>query len=345
MKIAFLDRDGTLIWEPPETKQVDSLEKLRILPGVVEGVRALQEDGFTLVMVSNQDGIGSASFPRESFEKPQKHLLSQLEEEGITFHSIFICPHTEQDQCQCRKPRVGILERFLHENPVDTSASIMIGDRETDRQFAENLNVSFVRMETNGQFPRFAAEKRQTRETQIEAFVNLDGSGIAQVNTDIGFFDHMLELLTKHALIDLTLEVKGDLHVDEHHTVEDTGLVLGTALRSALGDKRGIERYGFWVPMDESLAHVVLDLSGRPYFVFEGEWKREYVGALPTELVTHFFESLVQALKCNLHMKIECGENEHHKIEALFKGLGRTLRQAFRQSPYERGIPSTKGSL
>ncbi|OIO53527.1 hypothetical protein AUJ46_05005 [Candidatus Peregrinibacteria bacterium CG1_02_54_53] len=345
MKIAFLDRDGTLIWEPPETKQVDSIEKLRILPGVVEGLRSLQSDGFDLVLVSNQDGIGSSSFPTESFEAPQKEFLSQLEKEDVTFRSVFICPHKEAEKCSCRKPKTGLVDAFLQEEKVDLAASLMIGDRETDRAFAESIGVRFVSMETNGRFSRFAAEKRKTNETDIEAFVNLDGSGNAEIVTGIGFFDHMLELLAKHALIDLTLKANGDLQVDEHHTVEDTGLVLGSLFSKALGDKRCIERYGFWVPMDEALAYVVVDLSGRPSFVFEGQWKREYVGKLPTELVAHFFESLAQTLKCNLHMKIERGKNEHHKLEALFKGLGRALRQAFRQSPYERGIPSTKGSL
>lgn len=345
MKIAFLDRDGTLIWEPPETKQVDSLEKLRILPGVVEGLRTLQEDGFELVMVSNQDGIGSPSFPTDAFEAPQQEFLSQLERESITFRSIFVCPHKAAENCACRKPKTGLVNAFLREESIDLSSSLMIGDRDTDRTFAESIGVRFISMETNGRFPRFAREKRTTKETDIEAFVNLDGSGIEEIATGIGFFDHMLELLTKHALIDLTLKANGDLNVDEHHTVEDTGLVLGSLFYKTLGDKRGVERYGFWVPMDESLAYVVVDLSGRPYFMFEGEWKREYVGELPTELVAHFFESLAQTLKCTLHMKIERGENEHHKIEALFKGLGRALRQAFRQNPYERDIPSTKGSL
>jgi len=345
MKIAFIDRDGTLIWEPPETKQVDSLDKLRILPGVIDGLQTLQEDGFELVMVTNQDRIGSSSFPKEVFEAPQKEFLSQLKKEGITFRSVFVCPHKQEDGCDCRKPKTGMVDVFLKENAIDLDASVMIGDRETDGQFAEAIGIRFISTGTNGRFPRFAAEKRETRETNIEAFVNLDGSGIAQIETGIGFFDHMLELLTKHSLIDLTIKAKGDLKVDEHHTVEDVGLVIGSVFSKALGDKRGIERYGFWVPMDETLAYVVIDLSGRPYFVFEGEWKREYVGELPTELVSHFFESLVQTLKCNLHMKIERGENEHHKIEALFKGIGRALRKAFRQSSYERGIPSTKGSL
>ena len=244
----------------------------------------------------------------------------------------------------CRKPKTGLVDQYLNENPIDLTASVMVGDRETDLQCALNIGVPFVSMRTNSCFPRFTLQRRTTRETDVSVLVNLDGTGRAAITTGIGFLDHMLELLTKHALIDLTLSVLGDLQIDEHHTVEDTALTLGAAIAEALGDKRGIERYGFLLPMDEALAEVAIDLSGRPYFVFEGDFKREYVGELPTELVPHFFESFAQALKCNLHMTIRRGKNEHHKVEALFKGLGRCLRQAIRQSPYETGIPSTKGS-
>jgi len=345
MKIAFLDRDGTLIWEPSETRQVDRLDKLRILPGAREGLLALVQAGYTLVMVSNQDGMGTRSFPRRSFEIPQKALLRKLQSDGIRFQDIFICPHFSDSRCGCRKPRTGLVKDFLRRNDIDRGSSMVIGDRETDEEFAKNLGIRFVRMETNGRFPRFAALQCTTKETDISVFLNIDGSGTSDISTGIGFLDHMLTLLAKHALIDLTLQAKGDLKVDEHHTVEDTALALGSALSEALGDKRSIERYGFLLPMDEALAEVALDLSGRPYFVFKGTFKREYVGELPTELVAHFFESFAQALKCNLHMTIQRGSNEHHKVEALFKALGRCLRQAFRRSPYERSIPSTKGSL
>ena len=219
----------------------------------------------------------------------------------------------------------------------------MIGDRETDGAFAANLGVRFVRMETNGRFPRFASLRRTTKETDVSVFLNVDGSGATEISTGIGFFDHMLELLAKHALLDLSLHCQGDLPVDEHHTVEDTGLALGIALAQAIGDKRGIERYGFVLPMDEALAEVALDLSGRPCLVFTGSFRREHVGELPTELVPHFFESFAQSLRCGLHMTIRRGKNEHHKIEALFKGLGRCLRQAFRGCPHERGVPFDKG--
>ncbi|MFH0770202.1 MAG: bifunctional histidinol-phosphatase/imidazoleglycerol-phosphate dehydratase HisB [Candidatus Peregrinibacteria bacterium] len=345
MKVAFIDRDGTLLWEPPETKQVDSLKKLRILPGVVEGLKQLKQRGFIFVLVSNQEGVGTPAFPKRSFEIPQKAFLEQLVSQGIAFTDVFVCPHLPEEKCTCRKPKTGLVKDFLRRNDIDLSSSLMIGDRETDEEFAKNLGIRFVRVETNGSFPRFAALQRATKETDISVFLNIDGSGKSEISTGIGFLDHMLTLLVKHSLIDLTLQATGDLDVDEHHTVEDTALALGSALSDALGDKRGIERYGFLLPMDEALVEVALDLSGRPYFVFEGAFKREYVGELPTELIAHFFESFAQALKCNLHMTIRRGSNEHHKVEALFKALGRCLRQAFRRCPYERGIPSTKGSL
>lgn len=345
MKIAFLDRDGTLIREPPGTRQVDRLDALRILPGVREGLLALTQAGYQLVMVSNQDGVGTRSFPRRSFAIPQRALLKQLKEDGIVFRDVFLCPHLPKDRCGCRKPRTGLVKDFLKRNAIDLRSSLVIGDRDTDEEFAGNIGVRFVRMETNARFPRFATLSRKTKETDISVFLNMDGSGTSDISTGIGFLDHMLDLLAKHSLIDLTLRAQGDLNVDEHHTVEDTALALGSALSQALGNKRGIERYGFLLPMDEALAEVALDLSGRPSFVFEGTFRREYVGELPTELVGHFFESFAQALTCTLHMTIRRGKNEHHKVEALFKGLGRCLRQAFRSCPYERGIPSTKGSL
>lgn len=345
MKVAFLDRDGTLIWEPPDTKQIDSLDRLRILPGVVDGLKRLQSEGYALVMVSNQNGVGTQSFPEKAFREPQEELLRLLKLEGIVFTEIFVCPHLSEVGCDCRKPKTGLIRVFLKNPQIDLASSVMVGDRATDGEFAKAVGVQFVRMETNAAFPRFSALRRTTKETDVKILVNIDGNGSSVVSTGIGFLDHMLDLLAKHSLIDLSLTVNGDLRVDEHHTTEDTALALGAALSMALGDKRGIERYGFILPMDEALAEVAVDLSGRPYFVFDGAFTREFVGELPTELIPHFFESLAQSLKCNLHMTIKRGSNEHHKIEALFKGLGRCLRQAFRPSPYERGIPSTKGSL
>ncbi len=345
MNVAFLDRDGTLLWEPPESEQIDSLAKFRVLPGVFEGLSALQRRGYALVVVSNQDGLGTPAFPKDAFEAPQAELLRQLQERGITLSEVFICPHLPEDGCPCRKPRTGLVDDYLKRTPVDAASSLMIGDRESDKQFAENIGVRFVRMETNGRFPRFASLRRKTRETDVSVFLNVDGSGQTEISTGIGFFDHMLNLLARHALVDLTLRAEGDLAVDEHHTVEDVGLALGAALAEAIGDKRGVERYGFLLPMDEALAEVAVDLSGRPRLVFKGKFRREYVGDLPTELVPHFFESFADALRCGLHLSVRRGTNDHHKIEALFKGLGRACRQAFRLCPHERDIPSTKGSL
>jgi imidazoleglycerol-phosphate dehydratase / histidinol-phosphatase len=296
-------------------------------------------------MVSNQDALGTAAYPQNAFDAVQEELVGQLEQHGIVLRETLICPHVPEDGCSCRKPRTGLVDEFLRQNPVDLAASLVIGDRDTDAKLAENIGVRFVRMETNGRFPRFASLRRTTKESDISVFLNIDGSGTTEISTGIGFFDHMLDLLARHALVDLALRANGDLPVDEHHTVEDTGLALGSAMAQALGDKRGIERYGFLLPMDEALAEVAIDLSGRPCFVFNGSFRREYVGELPTELVPHFFESLAQTLRCGLHMTIRRGKNEHHKIEALFKGLGRCLRQAFRGCPHERGVPSTKGSL
>lgn len=345
MKVAFLDRDGTLIREPPETLQVDRLDKLRILPGVREGLKALRQAGYELVMVSNQDGLGTQSFSFRSFEIPQKALLKKLRSDGIRFREIYICPHVSKSRCGCRKPKTGLVQAFMKDNRIDRAASIVIGDRASDELFAKRLRIPFVRMETNGRFPRFARILRITKETSISALLNLDGGGQTEIATGIGFLDHMLTLFAANALIDLTLKASAaDLQVDEHHTVEDTGLVLGTALARALGDKRSIERYGFWVPMDEALAEAVIDLSGRSCFVFEGDWKRETIGDMPTELIAHFFESLTRTLGCALHLTIRRGVNEHHKAEALFKACGRALRQAIRCGN-ERGIPSTKGSL
>lgn len=345
MKVAFIDRDGTLLWEPPETEQIDSLAKLRVLPGVFEGLAALQSRGFSLVMVSNQDGLGTPAFPREAFETPQAEFLRQLAEQGIEFSEIFICPHFLAEGCDCRKPSTRLVDDYLRRGDIELESSLVIGDRAGDEEFARNLGVRFVRMATNGRFPRFAGVHRKTRETDVEVFLNLDGAGRAEISTGIRFFDHMLELLAKHALIDLTLRCEGDLAVDEHHSVEDVALTLGRAMSVALGDRRGIERYGFLLPMDEALAEVAIDLSGRPCLVFDGEFQREYVGKFPTEMIPHFFESFAQSLRCGLHLSIRRGTNEHHKIEALFKGLGRCLRQAFRLSPYETDVPSSKGLL
>lgn len=343
MRVAFLDRDGTLIWEPPDDKQVDSLDKLRILPGVVRGLQTLQARGYNLVMVTNQDGLGTESFQWDDFQIPQDELLRRLAQEGIQFLEVFVCPHREEDGCQCRKPATGQVDDFVKENPLDGD-SFVLGDRETDRLFAERLGIKGLQMQTNSAFPRFGFVTRTTRETQIEAFLNLDGAGDVKVRTGIGFFEHMLEALAHHSRMDLDLRAVGDLQVDKHHTIEDCALVLGEAIEQALGNKRGIERFGSWVPMDEALAHAVIDLSGRPYLVFEGSFSRDRVGEMPTEMVEHFFYSLAQGMGCTWHLELVRGKNDHHKIEALFKGAGRALGEAIRRHSGTT-IPSTKGTL
>ncbi|MBI4418018.1 MAG: bifunctional histidinol-phosphatase/imidazoleglycerol-phosphate dehydratase HisB [Ignavibacteriales bacterium] len=393
MKVVFLDRDGTLIAEPPD-KQIDSLDKLELIPGVVAGLRPLVEAGFELVMVTNQDGLGTKSFPRESFEMPQQKLLRLLEGEGIRFNSIFVCPHRPADQCNCRKPKTGMITEFLARNRIDLANSFVIGDRETDVEFAKNLGCRSVRLLTgeeasNADYAatsfrdacrfvlrgnRSGSLRRKANETTIDIRINLDGTGTYNVHTGIGFFDHMLTQLSKHSLIDMDISVKGDLDVDEHHTVEDTGLALGSAILQALDDKKGIERYGFllparlpdrhagrgavlqklfggrtdWhvgVPMDESLAKVALDIGGRPYLSFEGRFERERVGELPTELVEDFFRAFADGLRANLHISVE-GRNDHHKIEAIFKSVARALKQAVSLDGRAPDIlPTTKGTL
>jgi imidazoleglycerol-phosphate dehydratase/histidinol-phosphatase len=363
MSVVFLDRDGTIIAEPPD-EQIDSLEKLELLPGVIEGLRLLSDRGFELVLVTNQDGLGTSRFPTASFELPQKKLLGILQGEGIMFSHIFICPHTPADQCGCRKPKIGLVSGFLKEKNLDLSRTWMIGDRETDVQFGKNVGCRTARLADSAQSDadvvtksfldasrfivsalRSAHVDRTTSETAISVDVKLDGAGAYVVNTGVGFFDHMLAQLSRHSLIDLALSVKGDLHIDEHHTIEDTGLALGEAIRQALGDKRGIERYGFLLPMDESLAQVALDLGGRPFFQFAGTFERERVGEFPTELVEDFFRAFADGLRANLHIRVE-GRNDHHKVEAIFKSVARALKQAVAIDPKAVGsLPSTKGML
>jgi len=345
MKVAFLDRDGTLLWEPPVTERIDSLAELRLLPNVPESLAALQAHGYALVIVSNQDGLGGPSYPRSIFDTVQAEFLRRLAEKNISISEVFVCPHVLADDCPCRKPRTGLVEEYVRCEQVDLAHSLMIGDRQSDAEFADNLGVRFIRMETNWRFPRFASLKRKTTETDISLLLNIDGSGVTEISTGIGFFDHMLDLLARHALFDLSLRVDGDLSVDEHHTVEDAGLALGKALADAIRDRQGLERYGFLLPMDESLVETALDLSGRSCLVFQGSFRRRYVGTMPTELVPHFFEAFGQALRCGLHITIRRGKNDHHKIEAIFKSVGRCLRQALRNCPHESGVPSTKGVL
>jgi imidazoleglycerol-phosphate dehydratase / histidinol-phosphatase len=354
-KVLFIDRDGTLITEPPD-QQIDSLAKLALLPGVIPALIRLRDAGYSFVMVSNQDGRGTASFPEASFREPHEFLQRLLASQGIHFDAEFICPHFPKDNCECRKPKLGLLTDYLRTTPIDKANSYVIGDRETDLALARNLGVTGLRVRVDGandetwpsiaerltQVERRAQTHRKTKETDITIDVNLDREAPIHVSTGLGFFDHMLEQIAKHGGFSLELTCKGDLHIDEHHTVEDCALALGQALKTALGDKRGIHRYGFLLPMDEALAQVAIDLSGRPYFVFEGTFGRDSVGQLPTELVPHFFRSLAETMGAAINIKV-AGDNTHHMIEACFKGVGRTLRQAFRITDTE--LPSTKGML
>ncbi len=350
-KVLFIDRDGTLIQEPLD-QQIDHLEKLQLEPDVIPALLALKQAGYVFVMISNQDGLGTSSFPQISFDSPHNLLLSLLKSQGIVFEDVLICPHFQSDLCNCRKPKLGLVSNYLRDGVMDPSNSWVIGDRTTDLQLAENIGIkSLLYSREQGwkaiselliSQPRCGLVERNTHETSINVHLKLDGRECSQIKTKLGFFDHMLEQLAKHAGWNLQLRCEGDLHIDEHHTVEDTGLALGEALRLALGSKLGIRRYGFLLPMDEALAQIAIDLSGRPFFVFEGQFKREKIGELPTELVPHFFRSFAQSLGATLHIKV-IGENEHHMIESIFKGVGRALRQASTQQGYE--LPSTKGVL
>ena len=351
VKVLFIDRDGTLIEEPPD-KQVDALHKIELVRGVVPALIQLAESGYRYVMVSNQDGLGTKSFPEDDFNLCQDFVIAMFESQGIEFDEVFICPHTEDDACDCRKPRTGLLTGFLARTDLDTENSAVIGDRSTDLELAERLGLqgflispdadwASVCTALNGKSRRATIE-RNTKETSIQAVIDLDNEDPISIDTGIGFYDHMLEQIARHGGFSLQVKCDGDLGIDEHHTVEDTAICLGAAIRTALGDKRGIGRYGFLLPMDESESKVSLDLSGRAFFVFNGEFPREQVGGLPTELVKHFFHTLSDSLGAALHIDIS-GENTHHMVEACFKSVGRSLRQAIRLEGNE--LPSTKGTL
>jgi imidazoleglycerol-phosphate dehydratase/histidinol-phosphatase len=351
----FVDRDGTLIEEPAD-EQVDDYRKLRFVPGVVPALLALQAAGFRLVMVTNQDGLGSERFPQAAFDGPHELMMQLFESQGIRFDAILVCPHLPEDGCDCRKPGTRLVLDYLADAPMVAGESFVIGDRETDLQLAANLGIGALRIvagdpalsweaaarQLAGRVERRGHVLRETRETRIEVSVDLDATSPVSISTGIGFFDHMLEQIARHGGFALELSCQGDLEVDEHHTVEDCALALGESLRLALGDKRDIGRYGFLLPMDESEARVAIDLSGRPYAVFEGQFSRERVGGLPTELVPHFFRSLGDALGAAIHVEVR-GENSHHMVEACFKSVGRALRQAIRLEG--GGLPSTKGVL
>jgi imidazoleglycerol-phosphate dehydratase/histidinol-phosphatase len=351
-RILFIDRDGTLIMEPPD-EQVDSLEKLQLLPGVIPALLELKRAGYEFVIVSNQDGLGTEAFPTVDFELPQQKMIDIFASQGITFSEVLIDPHFEHDNSPTRKPGIGMVLDYLKSGELNLADSWVIGDRETDLDLAKNMGINGLRL---GQDlhnwasiahllvnrPRQATVERKTRETDIRVFVDLDAKGSCDANTGIGFFDHMLDQLASHGGFRLELSCRGDLGIDEHHTVEDCSLALGQALNSALGDRRGIGRYGFVLPMDESLAEVAIDLSGRPALVFEAAFPRDQVGQFSTEMVRHFFASLSQALGAAIHLVVR-GQNTHHMIEALFKGAGRALKPALARQGSE--VPSTKGAL
>jgi imidazoleglycerol-phosphate dehydratase/histidinol-phosphatase len=354
-RILFLDRDGTLNEETAD-EQIDSLEKIRLMPGAVPALLDLRSAGFAFVMVTNQDGLGTPAFPQERFERAHRFILDLFASQGIEFEAVRICPHFKHEDCACRKPNIGMVRDYLAAQTIDTLRSYMIGDRDTDMEFAANLKVQGLRIRLHGDVnetwpaiakrilgqARRAQVHRKTKETEIDVDLDLSREGPTAIVTGLGFFDHMLEQIAKHGGFALDLKCGGDLHIDEHHTVEDCALALGTALREALGDKRGIARYGFLLAMDEAEAQVALDISGRPFFVWEGRFNRERVGELPTELVPHFFRSLAESLGAALHISVR-GDNSHHMIESCFKGVGRSLRQAIRLEGGD--LPSTKGTL
>ena len=362
-KILFIDRDGTIIKEPPEDFQVDSLEKLEFIPGAITNLKRIKDEhDFLFVMVTNQDGLGTDSFPEETFWPAHNKMLKTLEGEGVIFDEILIDKSFESEKLPTRKPQTGLLTHYINGN-YDLKNSYVIGDRNTDVQLAKNLGSKsivlgkehdeafFVAKHWNDIYrylrlpDRIGKVVRKTNETDIKIEVNLDGSGKTQITTGLAFFDHMLDQIGRHAGIDLKINVQGDLNVDEHHTVEDTALALGDAFLQALGDKKGISRYGFLLPMDDSLAQVALDLGGRPWLVWDAEFKREKIGDVPTEMFYHFFKSFSDASKSNLNIKVE-GNNEHHKIEAIFKALAKCLKMAVLRNETELSkLPSTKGML
>jgi imidazoleglycerol-phosphate dehydratase/histidinol-phosphatase len=369
-KVLFIDRDGTLIMEPADN-QIDSLEKLEFFPGVFSWLGKIATDtDYELVMVSNQDGLGTSSFPEDTFWPAHKKLMRTLENEGIKFSAVLIDRSMPNEKKPTRKPGTGMLTQYLT-SAYDLKNSYVIGDRGTDIQLAKNLGAQAILLDGGGMTPasiereleqfcalrttswkeiyqllstsaRTASVVRTTKETDIKIDINLNGQGKSSISTGIAFFDHMLDQLSRHGNIDLCINVKGDLHIDEHHTIEDTALALGEAFLKALGDKRGIERYGFCLPMDDCLAQVAIDFGGRPWLVWEAEFKREKIGEMPTEMFYHFFKSFSDTAKCNLNIKAE-GTNEHHKIEAIFKALAKAIKMAVKKEG--NLLPSTKGLL
>ena len=351
-KAIFVDRDGTIIVEP-EDEQIDSLEKLEFVPGAISGLKALMGLGYEIVIATNQDGLGTASFPEEDFWPAHNKMLRTLEGEGVSFDDFLIDRSFPEDGLDTRKPGTGMFGRYL-DGSYDMSASFVIGDRQTDLKLAENLGATGIMLgpecawadavERIRSTERSAVISRKTAETDIYVRVDLDGKGSSEIDSGLKFLDHMLTQLVHHGGLALTVKCKGDLEVDEHHTMEDIGIALGEALKAALGDKRGIERYGFALPMDESSAMVLLDFGGRSELVWEVEFTREYVGDVPTEMFKHFFKSLSSAAACNLRIAAR-GENNHHIAEAVFKAFARAVKQAVRRDVFSYELPSSKGML
>ena len=359
-KVLFIDRDGTLVIEPPVDYQLDSLEKLEFYPGVFQGLgKIANELDYELVMVTNQDGLGTASFPEETFWPAHNKIIQAFKNENVEFSEVLIDKSLPEDNAPTRKPGTGMLQKYIYGN-YDLSNSFVIGDRTTDVELATNLgcNAIFIgesndtaELATNSweeiyqylkNHPRKAFIQRKTTETDISVTVNLDGTGKSSISTGVGFFDHMLEQIARHGNIDLDIMVDGDLEIDEHHTIEDVAIVLGSAMSEALGSKIGIERYGFLLPMDDCLAQVAIDFGGRPWLVWDVRFNRETIGEMPTEMFIHFFKSFSDNAKCNLNIKAE-GENEHHKIEAIFKGFAKSIKMAVNKT--SSTLPSTKGAL
>ena len=371
-KVLFIDRDGTLVIEPPIDYQLDAYEKLEFYPKVFRNLGFIRSKlDFEFAMVTNQDGLGTSSFPEDTFWPVHNLVMKTLENEGITFDEVFIDRSFPEDNAPTRKPRTGMLGKYIDNPAYDLAGSFVIGDRYTDVELAKNLGCKAIYLQDDksalvdkgleeycalatkdwdkiAEFlfagERVAEVRRKTNETVIYIKVDLDGSGKCNISTGLGFFDHMLEQIGKHGSLDLTIQVKGDLEVDEHHTIEDTAIALGDCLGKALGDKRGIERYGYCLPMDDCLCQVALDFGGRPWLVWDAEFKREKIGEMPTEMFLHFFKSLSDAAKMNLNIKAE-GQNEHHKIEGIFKALARAIKMAVKRDIYHYEVPSSKGSL
>ncbi|QFQ31951.1 bifunctional histidinol-phosphatase/imidazoleglycerol-phosphate dehydratase HisB [Buchnera aphidicola] len=350
-KILFIDRDGTLIDEPQDNFQVDKINKIVLKKNVISALRELMKFNYKFVMITNQDGLGTESFPLEKFNIPHSFLLNIFQSEEITFEDILICPHFKNDNCECRKPKIKLLKTWL--NKIDKNRSYVIGDRKTDMDLAKNIKLQGIQYRENDynwkkivqkikQKNRFGEVFRETKETSIHVKVWLDLENSSYINTGINFFDHMLEQLSIHSGISIYIKAKGDLKVDDHHTIEDTGIALGDALLQSLENKRGICRFGFVLPMDESVSKCIIDLSNRSYLNFKGNFRHQFVGDLSTDMVEHFFYSLCQSMKITLHLSFK-GDNDHHCVESLFKAFGKTLRQAIKIEG--ETIPTSKGTL